>query len=191
MVIMKVCLVCLDVVVGVSRSVLRTVFSLVLSCLIRIQFPSYTGHGQVLERVRQAALNKNKNLAIMLDTKGPEIRTGVFKEGISKIELTKGETLVLTSHYSYKGDNHKLACSYSKLAESVKPGQSILVADGSLVLTVLSCDVATGEVSCRVENNASIGEKKNMNLPGVVVDLPTFTEKDVGTNRPFLTLCMP
>jgi len=48
-----------------------------------------------------------------------------------------------------------------------------------LVLTVLNCDESAGEVSCRVENNASIGERKNMNLPGVVVDLPTFTEKDV------------
>ncbi len=137
------------------------------------------GHGQVLERVHQAAINKNKNLAIMLDTKGPEIRTGVFKDGISKVNLKKGDTLTLTSNYSYKGDEHKLACSYAKLAESVKPGQGILVADGSLVLTVLSCDVPMGEVSCRVENNASIGERKNMNLPGVIVDLPTFTEKDV------------
>ena len=53
------------------------------------------------------------------------------------------------------------------------------MADGSLVLTVLSTDEALGEVVCRIENNASIGERKNMNLPGVVVDLPTFTEKDV------------
>jgi pyruvate kinase len=54
-----------------------------------------------------------------------------------------------------------------------------LVADGSLVLTVLSTDIATGDVACRIENNAAIGERKNMNLPGVVVDLPTFTEKDI------------
>lgn len=53
------------------------------------------------------------------------------------------------------------------------------MADGSLVLTVLSCDEAAGEVSCRIENNASIGERKNMNLPGVVVDLPTLTDKDI------------
>lgn len=65
------------------------------------------------------------------------------------------------------------------MAPSVNPGQQILVADGSLVLTVLSCDAAVGEVTCRIENSASIGERKNMNLPGVVVDLPTFTEKDV------------
>jgi len=85
----------------------------------------------------------------------------------------------LTSDYSFKGNNKKLACSYASIASSVTPGQPILVADGSLVLTVLSCDVAAGEVSCRVENSCSIGERKNMNLPGVVVDLPTLTEKDI------------
>lgn len=79
----------------------------------------------------------------------------------------------------FKGDAHKLACSYEALARSVKPGNQILVADGSLVLTVLSTDEPAGEVSCRIENTCSIGERKNMNLPGVVVELPTFTEKDV------------
>jgi pyruvate kinase len=118
-------------------------------------------------------------IAVMLDTKGPEIRSGYFANGVSKIDLVKGATLILTSNYSHKGDAHKLACSYTSLATSVKVGQSILVADGSLVLTVLSCDVDVGEVTCRVENNASIGERKNMNLPGVVVDLPTLTDKDI------------
>lgn len=61
----------------------------------------------------------------------------------------------------------------------VTPGQSILAADGSLVLTVLSCDVAASEVTCRIENSCAIGERKNMNLPGVVVDLPTLTAKDI------------
>jgi pyruvate kinase len=115
----------------------------------------------------------------LLDTKGPEIRTGFFADGANSIELKKGDDLILTSDYNYKGDNKKLACSYPKLASSVNPGQSILVADGSLVLTVLSCDETQGEVLTRVENNAKIGERKNMNLPGVVVDLPTLTDKDI------------
>ena len=114
-----------------------------------------------------------------MDTKGPEIRSGFFANGVKKIHLKKGQTLTLTTDYSFKGDEHKLACSYPAMATSVQPGQSVLVADGSLVLTVLSCDIPMGEVTCRVENNAAIGERKNMNLPGVVVDLPTLTEKDV------------
>jgi pyruvate kinase len=101
-------------------------------------------------------------LVVLLDTKGPEIRTGFFKEGIDKIELKKGQELVLTGDYTYKGDETKLACSYEKIASSVHPGQQILVADGSLVLTVLACDEPNREVTCRVENHVAVGERKNM-----------------------------
>ncbi|KAL3782751.1 hypothetical protein ACHAWO_003741 [Cyclotella atomus] len=139
----------------------------------------HEGHKACLDRVRQAAKNKNAHVGILLDTKGPEIRSGFFANGAKKITLTKGETITLTSDYDFKGDNKKLACSYQSLASSVNPGQSILVADGSLVLTVVSTDVAAGEAVCRIENDCSIGERKNMNLPGVVVDLPTLTDKDV------------
>ncbi|VEU38272.1 unnamed protein product [Pseudo-nitzschia multistriata] len=138
----------------------------------------HAGHKACLDRLREAAAKCGKPVGVLLDTKGPEIRTGFFAEG-KKIELVRGETLVLTSDYSFKGDNTKLACSYSELATSVDVGQSILVADGSLVLKVLSCDAEKGEVACEIMNNASIGERKNMNLPGVVVNLPTLTEKDI------------
>lgn len=139
----------------------------------------HEGHLACLNRLREAAKNKGAHVAVMLDTKGPEIRSGFFADGAKKIYLVKGESIVLTSDYDFKGDKTKLACSYASLATSVKPGQPILCADGSLVLTVLSCDPAAGEVTCRIENNCAIGERKNMNLPGVVVDLPTLTEKDV------------
>lgn len=138
----------------------------------------HKGHGEVLSRLRKVARQKNRNIAVLLDTKGPEIRTGFFANEATKITLAKGSTLTLTTDYDFKGDNTKLACSYPALATSVSPGQQILVADGSLVLTVSKCHPDKGEVDCRVDNNATIGERKNMNLPGVKVDLPTFTEKD-------------
>ncbi|KAL7552995.1 hypothetical protein ACHAWF_016239 [Thalassiosira exigua] len=139
----------------------------------------HEGHKACLDRLRQAAKNKKKHIGVLLDTKGPEIRSGFFADGAKKIELTKGENLTLTADYAFKGNNKKLACSYPTLATSVKTGQSILVADGSLVLTVLSCHPSEGEVVCRIENDCSIGERKNMNLPGVIVALPTLTEKDI------------
>lgn len=139
----------------------------------------HEGHGAVLDRLREVATEKSRNIGVLLDTKGPEIRTGFFANDAKKIDLVKGETIIMTSDYTFKGDKNKLACSYGSLATSVKPSQEILVADGSLVLVVLSCDAANGEITCRIENNSSIGERKNMNLPGVKVDLPTFTEKDV------------
>ena len=73
----------------------------------------------------------------MLDTKGPEIRSGFFADGAKKIDLTKNEKVTLTTDYNFKGDKIKLTCSYTALAASVTVGQSILVADGSLVLIAL------------------------------------------------------
>jgi len=139
----------------------------------------HEGHKACLGRLREACKNKGVNVAVMLDTKGPEIRSGFFANNVKKIYVKKGETITLTTDYSFKGSAEKLACSYPALPTSVTPGQKILVADGSLVLTVLNCDVSAGEVQCRIDNNAGIGERKNMNLPGVVVDLPTLTEKDI------------
>ena len=117
----------------------------------------HEAHGACLERLRTAASNKKKHIAVMLDTKGPEIRSGFFANGADKITLVKGETLVLTTDYSFKGDSSKLACSYPAMATSVKNGQTILCADGSLVLTVLSCDVAAGEISTKVSMVFGIG----------------------------------
>lgn len=139
----------------------------------------HKSHGAVLERLREVAKEKSRNIAVLLDTKGPEIRTGFFANGVDKIDLVKGASIILTSDYHFKGDSSKLACSYPQLSTSVKVGQQILCADGSLVLTVLTTDPSMSEVVCRIENNCSIGERKNMNLPGVCVDLPTFTDKDV------------
>ena len=57
----------------------------------------HKGHGATLERIRQAATNKQRNVAIMLDTKGPEIRSGFFANNAKKIELVKGESIILTT----------------------------------------------------------------------------------------------
>jgi pyruvate kinase len=72
-----------------------------------------------------------------------------------------------------------ITMSYKKLAHDVAPGSTILCADGTITLTVLSCDTEQGTVKVRCENTAVLGERKNVNLPGVVVDLPTLTEKDI------------
>lgn len=71
-----------------------------------------------------------------------------------------------------------ICMSYKKLAEDVYPGSVILCADGTISFSVLSCDKEQGLVQCRCENTAVLGERKNVNLPGVIVDLPTLTEKD-------------
>ena len=120
--------------------------------------------------------------AVMLDTKGPEIRTG-FLENEEPIRLTAGDEVTITTDYETKGRPGLIAMSYKKLAQDVAPGSQILCADGSIVLEVISTDVAAGTVQARCLNNATLGERKNVNLPGVVVDLPTLTEKDEGDLR--------
>jgi pyruvate kinase len=118
-----------------------------------------------------------KDVAILLDTKGPEIRTGFFKEAGSKISLTAGQELKLVTDYEFKGDNTCIAISYAKLPTAVGPGQVLLVADGGLSLKVKSC--GEDHVITEVLNDFVMGEKKNANLPGVKVDLPVLQEKDV------------
>lgn len=71
-----------------------------------------------------------------------------------------------------------ISMSYKKLAKDVTPGMVILCADGTISLKVLSCDPENGLVRCRCVNSSMLGERKNVNLPGVIVDLPTLTEKD-------------
>lgn len=117
----------------------------------------------------------DKHVAIMLDTKGPEIRTGMNKDG-KAIKLVKGQTLELTTDYTFLGDNTKIACSYKSLPESVQVGGTIYIADGSLTCEVT--EILEHGVMVKVLNDVEIGEKKNMNLPGCIVDLPTLTEKD-------------
>ncbi|OLP95698.1 Pyruvate kinase [Symbiodinium microadriaticum] len=122
----------------------------------------HEAHGKTVGRVRE----------------GPEIRTGFFKEELAggKINLKEGQDLKLVTDYSFKGDDKTLAVSYATLPTAVKPGQIILAADGSLSLRVKSC--GSDHVITEVLNDIAIGEKKNMNLPGVKVELPVLQEKD-------------
>jgi len=126
----------------------------------------------------------SKNIAIMLDTKGPEIRTGFFANPKDKFELKTGQDLKLVTDYTYKAvDNTCVAISYDRLPTSVKPGQIILCADGGLSLKVKSC--GEDHVITEVINDFILGEKKNANLPGVKVDLPVLQDKDIKDIKEF------
>jgi len=145
-------------------------------CRLNFSHGDFEEHGGRVKMIREAMKQRpDKQVAILLDTKGPEIRTGFFKAG-GKIELKQGQELKLVTDYSFKGDNTCIALSYDKLTEAVKPGSIILIADGSLSLKVKS--VGDGHVMTDVMNNCLLGERKNCNLPGVKVDLPILQEKD-------------
>ncbi|KAF9601512.1 hypothetical protein IFM89_020307 [Coptis chinensis] len=138
---------------------------------------SHPYHQETLDNLRTAMENTGILAAVMLDTKGPEIRTGFLKDG-KPVSLKQGQEITISTDYDLKGDENTICMSYKKLAEDVEPQSSILCADGTITLTVLSCDKEKALVRCRCENSALLGERKNVNLPGVVVDLPTLTEKD-------------
>ncbi|KAJ3692963.1 hypothetical protein LUZ60_012058 [Juncus effusus] len=138
---------------------------------------SHEYHQETLDNLRAAMHNTGILCAVMLDTKGPEIRTGFLKDA-KPIKLTKGQEITISTDYSIKGNDSTISMSYKKLPTDLKPGNQILCSDGTITLTVLSCDPESGKVKCRCENTAVLGERKNVNLPGIVVDLPTLTEKD-------------
>ena len=127
--------------------------------------------------VREASTEIGRHVAVMMDVKGPEIRTGMLDHG-EPVMLEKDSEITLTTDYNASGNKNLIAVSYASLAKDVVPGSKILCADGSITFTVLSCDVEKGTVQVKCENSAKLGERKNMNLPGVNVDLPTITEKD-------------
>jgi pyruvate kinase len=117
-------------------------------------------------------------IPILMDLKGPSIRTGFIHNKDKKIMLRKFEYLELTTDYSHLGTHKRIACSYPKLAASVNKDDLILVADGTLTLLVVDSKPHEGLVLTKIMNDFVLGESKNMNLPRKKIDLPTITAKD-------------
>jgi pyruvate kinase len=139
----------------------------------------HKGHNATLGRLREAlALRPDASVGVMLDTKGPEIRTGNVDPSLGgKVKFEKGDIIEVGTDYSRPCTKIHLACSYKSLPTSVAVGARILVADGAMVLKVT--EIREASVMAEVLNNAAFGDHKNMNLPGAVVDLPTLTPKDI------------
>ncbi|KXS14870.1 pyruvate kinase [Gonapodya prolifera JEL478] len=116
-----------------------------------------------------------KHVAILLDTKGPEIRC--LENPSQEIPLTAGQTFIFHNDKSRFVDANGGWTTYN-LAGSVRPGNRILVGDGLIGFEVVKVDQETGEVVTRVENDGLLGDTKGVNLPAVEVLLPAITEKD-------------
>lgn len=126
---------------------------------------------EILESVREEL---GIPIASLLDTKGPEIRTGKLKDG-KKVTLKEGDLYTLTTE-EIVGDETRGYINYAGLAEDVKPGDRILIDDGLIELHVR--EVNGTDIACRIENGGELGEKKGVNVPGVRVKLPALTDKD-------------
>lgn len=126
---------------------------------------------EILESVREEL---GIPIASLLDTKGPEIRTGKLKDG-KKVTLKEGDLYTLTTE-EIVGDETRGYINYAGLAEDVKPGDRILIDDGLIELHVR--EVNGTDIVCRIENGGELGEKKGVNVPGVRVKIPALTDKD-------------
>ena len=115
-----------------------------------------------------------KPIAILLDTKGPEIRTGLLENG-GKVVLKEGEEFILTSK-EIKGNEKMVYQTYSQLAKDVKPDNTILIDDGLIGLEVK--EIRGGDIVCTVRNGGELGQRKGINVPNVRVNLPGITKKD-------------
>ncbi|HUW65754.1 MAG TPA: pyruvate kinase [Spirochaetia bacterium] len=132
-------------------------------------------HGQRLRMLRRLAGEEGKNLAVLLDTKGPEIRLGYLEK--EPVVLEQGKYTVLTTE-PVKGNADLLPVSYPGLPADVHPGDTILLADGLIGLKVVSTD-GRKEIRCLVENGGELTSQKGVNLPGVATSLPAVTHQDV------------
>jgi len=131
-------------------------------------------HASRLARLRTACEETGIPAAVLLDTKGPEIRTGDI-EGGGSISITIGDTIVLTTR-KVEGSAERLSISYKDLPGQVGPGKHIFIADGLIDLEVES--VSGTDITCVVRNGGTFGSRKNVNVPGVRVSLPAITQKD-------------
>ncbi|RHY34512.1 hypothetical protein DYB32_000920 [Aphanomyces invadans] len=133
-------------------------------------------HSTALANLRTAIdQRENCHCAVLLDTKGPEIRTGLLKNH-TPLHLTAGQTLTISTDDTIEGDYTRIGCNYPHLATSVAPGSRILCDDGALQLEVIAC--RDSKVDVRVLNSHVLEERKNMCLPGAKIRVPGITEKD-------------
>ena len=134
----------------------------------------YEEHKGRMDLLKQIREEEHANVAILLDTKGPEIRTGVLKDG-KKVRLETGMEFTLTTE-DIVGDENRVSITYKGLAEDVDAGKVILIDDGLIGLEVI--EKSGKDIRCKVINGGELGERKGVNVPNVPVRLPAITEKD-------------
>ncbi|MDY3918619.1 MAG: pyruvate kinase [Candidatus Limivivens sp.] len=135
---------------------------------------SHEEHAQRISLIKEVREELGIPVAILLDTKGPEIRTGNLADG-QKVLLKKGQEFTLCTEETI-GDETHCSITYPELVEDVTEGDTILIDDGLIGLKVKR--ITETEILCIVENGGELGEKKGVNVPNVKVMLPDVTDRD-------------
>ena len=136
---------------------------------------TYEQNGDKINLVKKLREKMDKSVEILLDTKGPEVRTGKFVG--DKVTLIEGTSYIVSCGEDIIGDNTICSVSYKELYEDVKKGDLILIADGLIGLEVMK--IEGNQIHTVVKNTGTIGNFKNVNVPGVVTKLPAVGEKDI------------
>lgn len=140
-------------------------------------------HGGTIKNVREAAnsFDPPAMIAIALDTKGPEIRTGLLAgSGTAEVLLEKGATIQLSTNPALEkaGSAEQLYVDYKNIVNVVKIGSRVYIDDGLISVVVKEIKKDEGVLVCTIENGGKLGSRKGVNLPGTNVDLPAVSEKD-------------
>lgn len=135
---------------------------------------SHSDHAKRIALVRAAAAKTKKPVALMLDTKGPEMRLGTFAEG--KVQLSAGDTFILTAR-DIAGTKEIVSVNHKLLPEEVAAGDTILLSDGLICLNVER--VEGQDIITTVLNSGPISDRKRVAVPGVAVKLPPLSEQDI------------
>lgn len=135
---------------------------------------TYPEQKKRMDLLKQVRREKKKPIAILLDTKGPEVRTGTLKGGKS-VKLESGQTFTLTTR-KVEGSSEMVSQTYKDLPQDLKAGDRVLIDDGLIEMKVV--ETTKTDVICRVENGGMLGERKGVNLPNVEIHLPNITDKD-------------
>ncbi len=137
----------------------------------------YEEQGFRIKNVKALNAEHGWNTGMILDTKGPEIRTG-YLQNDEPVMLHTGDIIRITMDYSYLGNAQKVAISYAGLYDDISVGGRILIEDGNLTLVVLEKDEANRELVCQAQNDRKLKNKRNCNVPGVILNMPYVSPKD-------------
>lgn len=135
---------------------------------------THATHKQKINLIKKIREDMNSETAIIIDTKGPKIRTHNFKN--DSATLKKGEKFSFICNDEILGDNSKCSITYQDLYKDVKPGGTILVDDGLLVFKIDNIEDKT--INCTVKVGGTIKNHKGVNVPNININLPSVTEKD-------------
>ena len=143
-------------------------------CRLNMSHGSYEEHGERIARIKRLREQKGIPVAIMLDTKGPEVRTKLVRG--EKVTLTPGSEFVLTTR-EIEGDEKGVSVTYARLPELVSPGTRVLIDDGLLSMTVREVRDGT-DIVCQVIDGGVLGCRKGISVPAVDLQMPSIGEKD-------------